>query len=229
MDKHDIVNFKIFDCLNVSKSSVLIDVGANMGIYTGLFLSKIDEYGKVFCIELDPDNCKILNDRFCSHKNITLLNYAISDKVGESISYYKHCFHNQMSRLSINPLDQDQYRLAGVIDTSTLDEILKNEIRIEVLKIDIEGAEEFAIFGMIETLKKTQVLFFENHCLESWVVAFPILSEDFICYNVETCKKIFSKEDVPYQTICIKKTNPDLIVRLETFFDGVLHNPMRQT
>lgn len=223
MDKNDILNCELIQSLGLIRPwDIFIDAGANLGEYSAFALSLLGNTGHVYAIELDPLVSGQLRQRFQGVENITILNLALSNE-DSIVDFYHHKLHSKMNSLYAG---EDSF-LAGKMQCGTLDKILSSVPAIGVLKVDIEGSEKVAIFGMVEALKKTRVLFFENHDPESWTAAFPILSEEFVCYNIETRKKVASKEDVPYQTICIKKTNPDLIGRLEIFLDDILHNPIR--
>jgi hypothetical protein len=48
------------------------------------------------------------------------------------------------------------------IATTTLDAILKDEPRVRLIKLDLEGAEPLALAGAMETLRKTEQLVFER-------------------------------------------------------------------
>lgn len=208
MDKHDIVNFELINSLfDIDPTSVLVDAGANMGIYTKLFLSKINQEGKVFAIELDLNNYEHLKNNFKNHDNIVLINCAITNEVASSLPYYKHKIHHQMSKLFVSDSEKNQYEFIGNMDTNTLDEILKEIQRIDILKIDIEGGEFYAIDGMIQTLKKTDIIFYENHTVEAWEKIGQILIDnDYAVFNIELKQKIDSNSPTPYQCVCIKNS-----------------------
>lgn len=207
MENHDAVNFEIINKLfEIDQTSTLVDVGANMGLYTDLFLSKVNDEGKVFSIELDLDNYLILKNNHRKNNNLILLNCAISNKAMLNVPYYKHKSYHQMTTLSVNEAEKDQYKLAGTIETSTLDEILKDVKNIDILKLDIEGGEFYAIDGMKKTLKKTDVIFYENHSIDAWKKVSRILYKySFKIYDIERKQRIKNfKKASPYQCLCIK-------------------------
>lgn len=206
MDKHDVINFELINSIfETTPVSILVDAGANMGIYTNLFLSKVNQDGKVFSIELDPDNYNHLKNNYKNCNNVVLINCAITNEVGSNLPYYKHKTHHEMSRLFVDDSEKNQYEFIGNMNTSTLDEILKEEQKIDILKIDIEGGEFYAIDGMVETLKKTDIIFYENHTIEAWKKVGKILIDnDYSIYNIELKQKIDNNSPTPYQTVCLK-------------------------
>jgi FkbM family methyltransferase len=208
MDQHDVKNFQIMEELDlIQPGDVLVDIGANIGDYTKYFLSKLRNTGQVFSVELDVDVFAYLRKTF-EAPNLVLLNAAVCDKDGE-IDYYVHNTYHQMNSIS----GGSDRTFRGKVKSATLDTILRDVEHISLLKIDIEGAEILAIDGMSEVLKKTSVIFLENHDDEGWAKIFPILTENgFICYNIET-KKRADAEHPPYQSICV--TEPE---RLRSYF-----------
>lgn len=130
----------------ILSNDVCIDVGANIGYYTTL-MSKYAFNGSVHSFEPVPINWKILNLNIQLNKlkNVVLNYSALADKKGEvdfsvsidgAYSSIKHTGRNIESEILTVKLD-------------TLDEyIVRNEIsKIDVIKIDVEGAEDLVLQG----------------------------------------------------------------------------------
>lgn len=154
------------------KKGVFIDIGSNIGKYTVMIGNQLNDKGKVISIEPHPQNFEVLqkNIELNNCKNVTSLNIACWNKKNE-LKLYNH---------------EDQPLLASAVKKSrkyitvkadTLDSILKNlEIsNIDMVKIDVEGAESEVLKGMDYILKnkKPKVIF------EAW-------DDDYL----EACKKI---------------------------------------
>lgn len=136
----------------LKKDDVFVDVGANIGCHT-LIAAKICK--KVIAIEPEPLVRKRLieNIKLNNLNNIEVYDYAISDYVGEAIFFrYKEENANKgASSLSHKNGLEDKGLKVKVI---TLDELLKNEPRIDFIKIDVEGHSKEVVFGAKNIIKK---------------------------------------------------------------------------
>lgn len=213
MDQHDVKNFQIMAELDLIQSGdVVVDIGANVGDYTKYFLNKLGDTGQVFSVELDVDVFAYLQKTF-NAPNLILLNAAVCDKDGE-VDYYTHNAYHQMNSMS-SGVDRT---FRGKVKSATLDTILRDVEHVALLKIDIEGAEEYAIDGMSEVLKKTSVIFLENHNAIGWYKIFPVLEEaGYICFDIET-KKVVDISLPPYQCLCVKSTAEAVLCKVKQFF-----------
>ena len=138
MDSNDLkVMSKISNLINVE--DILVDIGANNGLYTEFFNNKTNGTGKIYSVELHPNTFKGLEEKFKINNNILVFNNAICDK-NEMIDFYAgndSCTNNIIGHdMSFKPNQK-----IGQIQGITLDELLKNENKIKLIKIDVEGAE----------------------------------------------------------------------------------------
>ena len=156
----------------VRENTVFWDVGANVGFYT-LLASMLVGSGKVFAFEPVPRNLSYLKKHLALNEvvNAEVLPLAISDKNGSSS--FETEDSGFMGRLS------DQGRL--LVSTATLDGLV-DEGKVlppDYVKIDIEGAELFALRGARQTFQRFHPTLFlathgrqvERECcelLESW-------------------------------------------------------------
>jgi FkbM family methyltransferase len=133
------------------RDGVFIDIGANIGRYV-IIVSKHLKSGSVIAIEPEKNNFEILKKNIGLNKlsNVILKNLACSDKVGK-IYFYIDGFSS--GGHSIKP--KKGFRKIYV-KTSRVDRILAElKIkRVDLIKIDVEGAEAEVLKGAIKTLKK---------------------------------------------------------------------------
>mgnify|MGYP001617518630 CR=1 FL=1 len=128
---------------------IVVDAGAYPGDYAVFASRKVGESGKVICFEPDVKNIKILK------KNL--------EKEGRSnFIILPKGLWNKNTKLKIKTSDGLHTTLSKTtgeqeIEVARLDDELKKLAisRIDVLKMDIEGAEIEAIQGAKETLKKS--------------------------------------------------------------------------
>lgn len=137
---------------NIKKEDVCIDLGANIG-YSTLFMCKnVGSYGKVYAIEPDPRNFKILKrniecnkfqDR-CEH-----IRCAISDRNGK-LNFWMSSTPNTSSVHKTN-----KSKKCIEVNAFTLDEFLKDKKYPNFIKMDVEGHE-------VNILKSGFNYFFNN-------------------------------------------------------------------
>lgn len=135
---------------HISGSDVVIDAGANIGIFTLLASRKAR---KVIAVEPDPENFSYLvrNVKLNNAENVILVNEALSDYVGEG-------------RISGRGLSAALSPNKGTaVKVTTIDAILR-QLRVtkaDIVKMDIEGEEVKALNG--EYLPKVRELMVEVH------------------------------------------------------------------
>jgi FkbM family methyltransferase len=137
--------------------SVILDGGANIGL-SAIFFSNLFPSAKIICIEPDENNWKQLEANTKNYTNISLVKAAI---------WYKNEILNLANPegFSAGFSYQSENNDKGV-QGSTIQEIMAqfNLNHIDILKLDIEGAEK-EIFenGNLDWLDKTNVLTIELH------------------------------------------------------------------
>jgi len=140
----------------VKRGDVVVDIGAHIGHYTLIAADLVGEDGKVFAFEPAPDNYAFLvkNVEVNGYNNVTTVQKAVSNKGGTT-------------KLLLNPHDTGQHAIYNgyddrnslVIETVTLDDFFKDkENRIDIIKMDVEGAEMLVLQGMSEILKRNNDL-----------------------------------------------------------------------
>jgi FkbM family methyltransferase len=202
MDYNDKVVMDKIKCL-VSEYDVLVDIGANKGDYTEFFINITDDKSRVYSVELHPDTFNTLVNKFSHNKNVILHNNAICDK-NELIDFYSgvDSFTNNIIGHDMNYKPNNKI---GKIQGITIDELLKNENNIKLIKVDVEGAELSVLKGMIKTFKKIEYLLIECHLDEHWNEIKDILLENFICENIISGELINERSNRSYQCLCKKK------------------------
>lgn len=133
-----------------------LDIGANIGNYTRQLASK---FKKVYAFEPDPVNVRMLKVRLESNevKNAEIIPKAVSDKTGKFRLYQSGDPGQNSLSLTVAQLELWNYSPVKFIevDCITLDDFVKekNIQDIEIMKVDIEGGEDFMFDGAKETLK----------------------------------------------------------------------------
>lgn len=131
---------------------VAVDIGANIGHHTLAIAHYLGDNGVVWAFEPEPGNFATLqrNIRLNNCLNINPVNKAIGARSGKEWLYVSQS-HNG-NHCIYQPLNGK--RRAIPIDLVAMDDFFPASQRIDLIKMDIEGAEGFALTGMKRCLAK---------------------------------------------------------------------------
>jgi FkbM family methyltransferase len=142
------------------EGDTFLDVGAGFGYFTVLGARLVGESGRVMSFEPSPTNsryCKF-NIDLNGLKNVTLLPYALWHENARKKLYASNRF---LGGAHLN-LHEENRAEEATVQLVELDELVKSgEVELEsirLVKIDIEGAEPFALKGMRETITRFRPL-----------------------------------------------------------------------
>lgn len=134
-----------------------VDVGANWGYYTLLAAHLVGQRGRVVSFEPDPRLFPLLmeNIEYNGLANVSALQVAAADKAGALIlsGYDTNGDNYGLSRL----VEREQTNATSFQVQARSIDIVLNELEldyIDLLKMDIEGAEDMALQGMIDGLSR---------------------------------------------------------------------------
>lgn len=172
---HEEVTTNLFKNI-VKEKNVVVDLGANIGYFTLLAARLIGENGKVFAFEPEPKNYNYLvkNIELNNYKQVNALQMAVSNKKGKTklfICNYDTGHHtiNKYEGVKAYSGGRPTKEKSIEIETTTLDEFFRgNENSVNVIKMDVEGAEVLALAGMDKILKT-------NKKLKMIIEFFPLL------------------------------------------------------
>jgi FkbM family methyltransferase len=131
----------------------VIDIGANVGHYTKRFSELVGAHGRVIAYEPVPTTFALLaaNVQLFAHANVTLINAAVSDKLG--------AVGMSIPRASTGLTNYYQAHLSSTAESSLIVltlpiDSLSISQRIALVKIDAEGHEFFVLNGMQRLLSE---------------------------------------------------------------------------
>ena len=175
-----------------SSYKLVVDVGANVGVFSSYML--MSEYAsKIVAVECDHKALKDLKKNFKHNTNVTVIEKALHYSE-EPITFY-HSPENPVISSTLSP-DQLESHMAGVkgnvvvtVPTVTLKELIDVYEEIDLLKIDIEGAEydvilktDFSVFAHINNIF-LECHFFERDYKQKYAAVLDKLKT--VGYNVE--------------------------------------------
>jgi len=138
----------------------VIDIGAGVGEETIIFSSLVGATGKVFAVEAHPKTYKALQYLVKSNNlgNVISSNLALSDKAGTvNIEDSDNSLGNSILQVS--------NRNTFAIQAETFDDFVeRNNIQsIDFLKMNVEGAEQLIVKGMVKSMKRIKHLAISCH------------------------------------------------------------------
>lgn len=133
----------------VEPGMTVVDIGANVGYFTRRLAGRVGGNGRVYAFEPDPENFARLKRRLSHCPNTVLSNAAASDVTGRG-------------QLHVSPDLNVDHRIydAGAgrdvlsIQVTTLDDAIPENLKVDVIKIDVQGAEWRVLAGAQAVLAK---------------------------------------------------------------------------
>jgi FkbM family methyltransferase len=141
----------------------VIDIGANAGYYTIIASKLVGPKGRVFAFEPDPVSFELLKKNVALNNctNVIIEQKALSDKKGKLTLFVAE--KNKGDHRVYQPAGES--RSAIDVEAVALDEYLKDHPgQVNVIKMDVQGAEGIITTGMAKTLDqnaKNLVIFSE--------------------------------------------------------------------
>lgn len=151
---------------NIDQNSTIIDVGTNIGLIT---LAILHQYPSTHfhCFEPSAYSYQTFRQTISKNNlggNIKLIKKGLYSKSGR-ISFHTHGIPNALGD-GIKDTKRAGISRKVTIEVTTLDNYVKKaKIRnIDLIKIDVEGAELFVLKGTSQTIKKFRpIIIFEAH------------------------------------------------------------------
>lgn len=130
----------------VGEGSVILDVGANIGVFSVLFSDMVGPEGRVHAFEPEALNFQRLQRRTRKRENISVYPLAVSDRSGP-LRLYKSGSLN----VDHQTYDDGSGREVAEVEAIAIDDLFGRR-RVDLIKMDIQGFECRALAGMRETL-----------------------------------------------------------------------------
>ena len=131
----------------LSPGMTFVDIGANIGYFSVLASKKVANTGKVFAIEPYPYNIKLIQQNIALNQcdNVDVLPFALSKTKG-FLSYDDSAGNSG----NVGDLDSNfaKFLKSTIVYSMPLDELIDSATKVDLIKMDIEGAEYLALQGM---------------------------------------------------------------------------------
>lgn len=165
--------------LSKKKKLKIIDCGAYYGSFTKQFIQIFPD-SECICFEPSQKAYTNLENEFKNNKNIHTFNIGLADEIGLK-SIYINQSEKTNSLLQIHPnvpqCQKDALKNKSIekVEFNKLDNFLNQEksldqifSEIDLIKIDVQGAELELLKGSIKTITKSKYILIEIHFIKSY-------------------------------------------------------------
>ena len=154
----------------LKEGDTVIDAGANVGFYSLMLAEKLGKSGRVHAFEPVPENFEVLERHvelnsfhariFLNRKALWNRNETLTFSLGE-------IHHSNAGGYSARATGGDLKKIKA--EAVTLDDYVRSSkiLKVDAIKMDIEGAEKFALSGASEVLAVHRPLIFLEVCRET--------------------------------------------------------------
>ena len=127
----------------LAEGSIVVDAGANIGIYSQFLSRCVGPTGIVHSFEPSPENFRRLQSATSKLANVRLCQAAVGERSERSRLYVS----NELNVDHRVYLPQGDSRPTVPIDIIALDDYFKRGQRVDLIKMDIQGYELHALHG----------------------------------------------------------------------------------
>ncbi|PDT19817.1 FkbM family methyltransferase [Rhizobium hidalgonense] len=133
----------------VRPGMTIVDVGANIGVYTRFLSGLVGDSGIVHAFEPAPANYRRLRDNLRNLANVRLSNAAVGDRSGAI-----KLFISDELNVDHRTFDSGDGRQAISVPLASLDQYFPRETRVDLIKIDVQGYELSVLRGAERVLQE---------------------------------------------------------------------------
>ena len=140
----------------IKKGMNIVDIGSNIGYFSLLFSKLVGQKGKIYSIEPDPINFKLLLKNIQANRaeNVILFQKAVSNHNGHATLFLSEKNKGDHRIFDFHVFEDDTNRKSIDVECFKLDSLLSDSKKIDIIKMDIQGAEYLAIEGMNNIITK---------------------------------------------------------------------------
>jgi FkbM family methyltransferase len=154
MEAHFLPVFRSF----LRPESVVLDIGANFGLYTATSATFVKDSGRIYAFEANPHTFDLLTrtlyaNRLTQKPNVIAVNALVGDRPGRGTLYYLPQFLGGATMTDLAHWGRE--RQSVECDVITIDEFLPDGLAVDLVKIDVEGHEPYVLRGMQNTVRRS--------------------------------------------------------------------------
>jgi FkbM family methyltransferase len=168
----------------LNQHSVVLDIGANFGLYTALSGSIVKNRGRLYAFEGNPrvfeslQRTIVANDLYFN-SNVVAANLLVSNESGRGLLHYSANLPSggTMSDVALS----GGMRHTVEVPMTTIDDFLPPDLLVDLVKIDVEGHEPLVLRGMERTIVRSPNIRIVLEFAEN-LLAYTTGGADFIEY-----------------------------------------------
>jgi FkbM family methyltransferase len=148
----------------ITKGGVIFDIGANNGYLTCYFAHLVGPRGYVYATEPASQEFDVLNENVDVNKyaNVTCSRFLIGDRAGIGRLWLSGTNLGRHSLYSANVAGSTGSEVVPMITADQYVEMAVTELRsVDMVKVDVEGAECFVLRGASQLLQRTRHVWIE--------------------------------------------------------------------
>jgi FkbM family methyltransferase len=183
---------------------VFLDIGANIGYFSMLAAGKVGSSGRVFSFEASQKNAILifLSTRLNKFDNIHVFPFALANHRGT----WMYDSHGSNGSLAPFSTEGDLMPGRSLVYAMTLDELMRDQVRADIVKIDIEGAEYMALEGGTKLLERCRPVIFSEFSPEALRNVSGKSGQDYLDLL----------RSLNYEFCLLNKTGSETLVGIET-------------
>lgn len=184
-----------YSCVHAENISTIIDAGANIGAASVYFARKYPD-AKIIAIEPDPDNYNILLKNVRPYKNITPVNAGLWGNDGNLEVFNKT--NGNWGIQTRTSQDNETNSIKGFTIKTIMEKY--NLDKIDILKMDIEGAEKDVFLNennlMLDKIRILSIELHDRMVKNCSTVLFSVMSKhpEFSLDYIYTENLVFRKQ-----------------------------------
>jgi len=139
---------------HVSRGMTVVDVGANVGVYTSLFSQLVGSSGRVIALEPAPDNWRALDKALATNRwnNVEIYQVAAADQ-SRRMYFERSSYNSGNNTLCV----KNGHENTESVEVVRLDDLLAGR-KVDFIKIDVQGWEAAVLRGGEQTLERNRPL-----------------------------------------------------------------------
>ena len=162
-----IIEDEKYDFTTLEEPKIIIDAGGNIGL-AAVFFAKKYPNATIISIEPEESNFKLLKENTKNYNNIIALQYALWNSMGEidllDVGLDNWGFMTEDSH-NYDKITTPKIQKKHTVKTITMERLISeyNIQTIDILKIDIEGAEKEVLEDISGWINKVRSIIIELH------------------------------------------------------------------